>query len=487
MKKNYYQVMFVLLAMFLVFPNVSNASNQELYILDPISAVPDKLYIQIGEKTLLRVSLRDKNLATFDLANVKYTASDSSVLRLEVVDEGLQITGLKEGYSSVNVTADGYNTIWYNFQVGQPTEKESIKTRSLSELVHITTDKTKMKVGDTAIINLKRNTLEIDGNSLLVEFNDKVKAKKSGYIVTIEAVKPGVGVVSILTGNSKLGSVTLEYEIEGTGVNNYDALNDINKYTEAMESIEKYKQLATSIHNNYNAITTSNKKTAYTAYKDTIVPNYTKYKNLLNQIKIENPTIKSIHELVLMESKLQLEGLILIRDSLSKSALNKESFTTGTYKFYEGTIWYDYWLKKLNSYRKSIVGQTESVSLVNDLAQKDPLQVIINGEPLHMSTLPFISNGTTFVPFRSLFEKFGFKVTWDSDNQRIISEKDSLTIELVVGSKGALVNGKEYALTEPPRFLNGVTFVPLRFIGEASGYDVNWNKETSEITINNSK
>lgn len=59
----------------------------------------------------------------------------------------------------------------------------------------------------------------------------------------------------------------------------------------------------------------------------------------------------------------------------------------------------------------------------------------------------------------------------------------TILIQLTIGSKSAMVNGKEIALDVPPMVINGRTLVPLRFIGEALGSTVVYDAPTKSIKI----
>ena len=51
--------------------------------------------------------------------------------------------------------------------------------------------------------------------------------------------------------------------------------------------------------------------------------------------------------------------------------------------------------------------------------------------------------------------------------------------------KTSYYKGKEvrYTLNVPPKIKDSRTFIPVRFISEQLGYNVEWNGETQEITI----
>lgn len=58
-------------------------------------------------------------------------------------------------------------------------------------------------------------------------------------------------------------------------------------------------------------------------------------------------------------------------------------------------------------------------------------------------------------------------------------------IELIIGSKKAIVNDKEYILSEPPTIINGTTMVPLKFVKDvlAPDYMLSWNADLKKIDL----
>ena len=63
-------------------------------------------------------------------------------------------------------------------------------------------------------------------------------------------------------------------------------------------------------------------------------------------------------------------------------------------------------------------------------------------------------------------------------------EEDSMQIVLKIGDKKALVNSKTVELDVAPKIENGRTLVPIRFISEALGCDVEWDSLERKILIN---
>lgn len=111
------------------------------------------------------------------------------------------------------------------------------------------------------------------------------------------------------------------------------------------------------------------------------------------------------------------------------------------------------------------------------------ISVILNDENLIFDVEPYIENGTTMVPMRKIFEKLGSEVNYEAQTKTITAQKGSTIIELVTNSNIAKINGRQVTLAVPIENKNGTTMVPLRFIAEALGAEVNWDGDTKVITI----
>lgn len=111
------------------------------------------------------------------------------------------------------------------------------------------------------------------------------------------------------------------------------------------------------------------------------------------------------------------------------------------------------------------------------------ISVLLNGNEINFETYPYIENGVTMVPIRAIFEALGAEVYYDAETKTIMASKGNTVVELVTGSENALINGERKELSAPIINKNGSTMVPLRFVSEALGAQVNWDTETKTITI----
>ena len=85
-----------------------------------------------------------------------------------------------------------------------------------------------------------------------------------------------------------------------------------------------------------------------------------------------------------------------------------------------------------------------------------------------------IQNGRTMAPVRVISEVLGAKVEWDSTNKTVAVTSADQKIILTIGNNLAVVNGKENTLDSPAFINNSKTYVPLRFLSSALGFDVQY-------------
>ena len=110
----------------------------------------------------------------------------------------------------------------------------------------------------------------------------------------------------------------------------------------------------------------------------------------------------------------------------------------------------------------------------------------VNGEEKTIDdqgTVPIVENGRTLLPVRAIIEAVGGSVEWNAEEKASTITYNDDTIKLVIDSEIAYKNGEETELDTAPIIVNGRTMLPIRFIAESFGFDVDWNDETKTVTI----
>lgn len=94
-----------------------------------------------------------------------------------------------------------------------------------------------------------------------------------------------------------------------------------------------------------------------------------------------------------------------------------------------------------------------------------------------------IVEGSVMVPLRVVAEQLGCKVKWDNVTKTATIEKGGSLLKLGLNLPTAEASGKPVQL-DTPAFLSGSTiFVPLRFVGEATGAAVKWDNVSKTVSI----
>lgn len=133
-----------------------------------------------------------------------------------------------------------------------------------------------------------------------------------------------------------------------------------------------------------------------------------------------------------------------------------------------------------------------NVSIANSVYKVKEAGVTVNEETLKTEFAPYIKEGRTFVPIREITEKLGADVKWDGKDESIKITLNGDVINMQIDNPNVTVNDKEItldkaqapqlALYNKPR-RETKTMVPLRFISETFGYNVDWNNDKVRAEI----
>ncbi len=96
---------------------------------------------------------------------------------------------------------------------------------------------------------------------------------------------------------------------------------------------------------------------------------------------------------------------------------------------------------------------------------------------------PKIVNDRTMLPIRFIAEALGATVDWNGEKELVTISNEGLKIEITIGKDIALVNGEEVKLDSPAFIENDRTYLPLRFVAENLGAEVEWFEATQQVVI----
>lgn len=147
-----------------------------------------------------------------------------------------------------------------------------------------------------------------------------------------------------------------------------------------------------------------------------------------------------------------------------------------------GDHWsYDYALH--DNILKIYYGNDEVKEIDMSEYQNAKLSVFLNGEKVNFDQQPVIQNGRTLVPIRAVVEKMGGSVEWNELTRTTVLKFGANTVKLTIDSMTAYLNEQQKTLDVPPQIINGRTPMPIRFVAESFGFDVDWNAATQSVII----
>ena len=109
--------------------------------------------------------------------------------------------------------------------------------------------------------------------------------------------------------------------------------------------------------------------------------------------------------------------------------------------------------------------------------------VILDGELLAFEEIPVRENDSLLVPMRFMFEQMGAEVDWNQQTKTATAALAGNAVTFSIDSLNATVNKAPQQMEVPARLVNDTTMIPLRFLSENLGYTVTWDQEAQAAFI----
>jgi len=104
-------------------------------------------------------------------------------------------------------------------------------------------------------------------------------------------------------------------------------------------------------------------------------------------------------------------------------------------------------------------------------------------DPPSNITAPIINAGRTMVPIRAIVEAMGGTVGWDAGAQRVDLTSHGNHVQMWLGQRNVNVNGASDEMDVVPQMINNRTLIPLRFVAEFLGSQIEWIGSQQMVVI----
>ena len=113
------------------------------------------------------------------------------------------------------------------------------------------------------------------------------------------------------------------------------------------------------------------------------------------------------------------------------------------------------------------------------------VQLKLNNNEIKSDVPPVIYNDRTLVPLRVIMENIDAEIEWDGVKYEVHLKTKEKQITLKINSAEASVNGVKKNLPDnvPAKLINDRTMVPIRFIAEEIGLQVEWDDSTRTVLL----
>ena len=146
--------------------------------------------------------------------------------------------------------------------------------------------------------------------------------------------------------------------------------------------------------------------------------------------------------------------------------------------------------KSLNKYITYVLAMAVFVTLMmsNSVSANtvptDSIGMSIDGRNISLDVSPFVdAQNRTMVPIHFFREELGARVDWMPTEQRVTIRYQGQEIVLWIGNRDAMVNGNIVTMDTQAILVDGRTMIPVRFIGNYLGIEVDWQPVNRMVVI----
>ncbi|CAM4414027.1 phosphodiester glycosidase family protein [Paenibacillus alkaliterrae] len=107
----------------------------------------------------------------------------------------------------------------------------------------------------------------------------------------------------------------------------------------------------------------------------------------------------------------------------------------------------------------------------------------LNGKSFKLDSAPILLNGVTYVPIRFVSDAMGGRLLYDGKKGQVTVLRGNIMMEMTIGQKDLNLNGTLHTSEVAPIIRNSRTLIPIRLFSEKLGLKVGYDGKTKKITI----
>ncbi len=123
-------------------------------------------------------------------------------------------------------------------------------------------------------------------------------------------------------------------------------------------------------------------------------------------------------------------------------------------------------------------------NVIVEAKTSEPINMYFNEDLVDEGQKPFIKDGRTYVPIRTIGDLLGVYTNYDNNTKTVEIKNQDTTLLLQVGSYEYFVNDVKHVSDSAIIMKSSKVYVPLRVVAETFGADISIDYETKNIIIN---
>lgn len=129
-------------------------------------------------------------------------------------------------------------------------------------------------------------------------------------------------------------------------------------------------------------------------------------------------------------------------------------------------------------------GEAAQAATIKTIAMKAGQKAVrIDGKEAVLPNPPVAIQGITYVPLRFIGEQLNAGVRWVQREKAVVYTTNETIVQLWLDKKQAKVDGRLVSVSAAPKQIGGSLMVPVRLVGDFLGAKTAYDKTTGEIVV----
>jgi len=112
-----------------------------------------------------------------------------------------------------------------------------------------------------------------------------------------------------------------------------------------------------------------------------------------------------------------------------------------------------------------------------------PVKIVVDGQPVGLNPPSYLEDGSIRCPAAAYMEALGATVSYDRQQSFVMGIKFGRAHVFYQDERIAFWGEERIQFDDPPAYVNGVMYVPMRFVAEKLGYRSSWSRAKLTVTL----